>query len=89
MTKWPASLINLYLGEGEVESVLAAAKTSDAAAEPYQLCDANFYLAELALIDGNTEHAIDLFGRAQELCSPDYWEHYLAVFELDSLKKSN
>jgi lipoprotein NlpI len=89
LTKWPASLIDAYLGKGEYEAVFAAAKNPDTATETYQLCDANFYLAELALLDGDRQRARDLFEEAGKVCPTDVLERYMVSAELERLTKAN
>ena len=68
MTKWPAPIIRLYLGQIAPEAVLNAAHDSNANKKKEQLCEANFYLGELALQRGTKDEAVRLFGLAAAEC---------------------
>ena len=68
MTKWPAPIIRLYLGQIAPEAVLVAAQDSNANKKREQLCEANFYLGELALQRGTKNEAVRLFGVAAAEC---------------------
>ena len=61
MTIWPAPVIRLYLGQMTVEAVLAAADNPDAQTKERQICQANFYTAELKLQRGEKDEATHLF----------------------------
>src|ERR1700687_2511168 len=52
MTKWPAPVIRLYLGQIRPEAVLAAADDPDTSIKKRQACEANFFIGELALQRG-------------------------------------
>ena len=68
MTKWPAPIIRLYLGQTAPEAVLDAARDPNADTKREQLCEANFYLGELALQRGTKDEAVRLFGLAAAGC---------------------
>ena len=68
MTKWPAPIIRLYLGQMAPEAVLDAARDPNADTKREQLCEANFYLGELALQRGTKDEAMRLFGLAAAGC---------------------
>jgi lipoprotein NlpI len=84
MTKWPAPLIRLFLGQLTQDAVLAAANDPDAKKKQGQVCEANFYSGELALMQGAKENATDLFRLAAANC-PDSHERWAANAELKSL----
>src|SRR5262249_9689523 len=46
MTKWPAPVIRLFVGQLSPAAVMAAADTTDAAKKREQVCEANFYTGE-------------------------------------------
>jgi len=71
MTKWPAPVIRLYLGQLTSAAVLAGADDSDADVKQRRLCDANFFIGELALQQGSKEEASRLFRLAATGCSKD------------------
>jgi lipoprotein NlpI len=85
MTKWPAPLIRLYLGEGTAEAVLAATDDPDRDTKKAQVCTANFFLGEFALRQGETEEAKRLFGLAAAACSTGWVENGAARAELKAL----
>lgn len=68
MTKWPAPVIRLYLGQLTPEAVLAAADDPDATKKKEQVCDANFFSGELALQRGAKDEATRLFRLAATGC---------------------
>ena len=86
MTRWPAPAVRLYLGEITAEAALAAAAdNSDAATKKRQVCDASFFIGELALHAGKKDDATRLFRQATDGC-PDYlFSHEGAKAELKAL----
>jgi tetratricopeptide (TPR) repeat protein len=82
MTKWPAPLIRLYLGETTPEAVLAAADDRRPETKKGQLCEANFFIGELALQQGAKDEAAQLFRFAASNCPKDYMQLDAAVAEL-------
>jgi lipoprotein NlpI len=68
MTKWPAPVIRLYLGQMTPGAVLAAADHADADVKRRRVCEANFFLGELALQQGTKEEAARLFRLATTDC---------------------
>ena len=68
MTKWPAPVIRLFLGQLTPGAVLAAADDPNAERRSRQVCDANFYAGELALQQGNKDEATRLFRLAAADC---------------------
>ena len=85
MTKWPAPLIRLYLGQMTPESVLAAADNPDAKTKKGQVCEANFYSGELALQRDAKEEAVRLFRLAAADCPKTSTEWWAANAELKAL----
>jgi lipoprotein NlpI len=88
MTKWPAPLIRLYLGQSTPAAVLAAADDRNAATKTGQVCEANFYTGELALAQGEKDEAKRLFGLAAADCPKDFNEYADAIVELKALGAS-
>jgi lipoprotein NlpI len=68
MTKWPAPVIRLYLGQMTPESVLAAANDPDANTKAGQVCEANFYTGLLRLQQGAKDEAARLLKLAASDC---------------------
>jgi tetratricopeptide (TPR) repeat protein len=67
MTRWPAPVIRLYLGQLTPEAVLAAANSIPQTVEG-QVCEANFYTGELALQQTRKDEAKRRFALAAADC---------------------
>jgi tetratricopeptide (TPR) repeat protein len=85
MTKWPAPVICLFLGQMTPMAVLAAADGPDADTKKSQVCEANFYMGELALQQGVKEESARLFRFAAADCPRDFVERPAAYAELKAL----
>jgi lipoprotein NlpI len=85
MSKWPAPLVRLYLGEATPEAVLAAAEDRDPATKQAQVCEANFYIGKLALRQGAKQEAARRFRLAVDNCPRDFVEEPAAGAELRAL----
>lgn len=64
LRNWPGEVVDLYLGRAGPDIVLAAAKDPDPKKEKGQLCEAYFFLAERALLNGNRIDAKGLLEQA-------------------------
>jgi tetratricopeptide (TPR) repeat protein len=85
MTKWPAPVIRLYLGQLTPEAVLAAADDPNPATKRGQICEANFYSGELALQQGKKDEATRLFRLTAGDCDKGFIEYEGAKAELKAL----
>ena len=85
MAKWPAPVIQMFLGESTPQAVLAAADDRDAATKTGQLCEANFYIGELALQHGDKAEATRLFKLAAAGCPREFVEGPSANAELEAM----
>jgi len=85
MAKWPAPVIRLFLRSTTAEEVLRAADDPDPVKKKGQICEANFFTAELALQRGVKEEARRLFGVALADCPPTFVEAQAAAAELKAL----
>jgi tetratricopeptide (TPR) repeat protein len=85
MTKWPAPVIRLFLGQTTPVAVLAAADDPDADIKKSQICEANFYMGELALQQDVKEESARLFRLAAADCPRDFVEGAAAYAELKAL----
>lgn len=85
MTKWPAPLVRLYLGQMTAQAALAAAADANADTNKDQTCEANFYSGELALQQGAKDEAIRLFRLAASGCPRHFIESGAADAELKAL----
>jgi lipoprotein NlpI len=85
MAKWPAPIIRLFLGEMTAEEVLGAADDADPFKKKGQVCEANFYTAELALQQGGRERARQLLQLAITDCPKSFIEWPAANAELKAM----
>jgi len=85
MTKWPAPVIHVFLGQLTPEALLAAADNHDPKTEKGQVCEANFYSGELALQQGKKDEAARLFKLAANDCPKGLIEWAAASAELMAL----
>jgi lipoprotein NlpI len=85
MTKWPAPIIRLYLGQMTPEAIIAAAAEPEASKQESQVCEANFFSGELALQQGKKDEATRLFRIADEGCPKDSFQLIAAKDELKAL----
>ena len=85
MTKWPAPVIQHFLGEVTLPALLAAADDRDPATRGNQVCEANFYAGELSLLNGDRREAERLFRLSFEGCPHNFMEYDGARFELAGL----
>jgi lipoprotein NlpI len=88
MTKWPAPVIRLFLGQTTPAAVLANAVDPDAITRRGQVCEANFYTGELALQQGEKEEAARRFRLAAADCPREFVEGPAANAELKALGRS-
>jgi lipoprotein NlpI len=85
MTAWPAPVVRLLLGEMTPNAALDAAQNADARTMKGQVCEANFFSGELALLQGKRDEAIRLFRLAAGDCPPNFVESVGAHAELREL----
>ena len=85
MTKWPAPIIRLYLGQLTAEAVLIAADDPDADTKRGHICEANFFTGELMLQRGKKDDAAQLFRLAAADCPKDFIQYSAATAELKAL----
>ncbi|MBR0709568.1 tetratricopeptide repeat protein [Bradyrhizobium liaoningense] len=86
--KWPAPVVNLFLGTMTPEQVRSAADDADPAKKKGQVCEANFYTAERALQSGSRDEALKLFEQAAADCPKTFLEKPAADVELGALRAS-
>ena len=85
MTKWPAPLIRLFLGQTTPQALLATADDPDAKTKQRKVCEVNFYSAELALHRHAKDEATRLFRLAATNCPQNFTERAAAHAELKAL----
>ena len=86
MTKWPAPLVRLYLGQITLADANAAAEDPNAAIKKGQVCEASFYGGKLALQRGKKDDAKRLFELAAAECPRSFLEYGAANAELRTLR---
>jgi lipoprotein NlpI len=84
MAAWPAPVIRLFLGEITPAALLSFAKDSDSKKSQGRLCDANFFVGQLALLRGSKEEAKSAFQIAARACPPEFLEMGAAAAELNA-----
>lgn len=84
MTKWPAPIIRLYLGQSIAEAGFQEHEPDDNT-EIAHICEGDFFRAELIFQRGDKDKAAALFRAAAVVCPPNYVEHEGAVAELKGL----
>lgn len=84
MTKWPAPIVHLFLGETTPEAVLAATDDPDDEKKTGQICEANFYAGALAL-QREEKDARRLFQLAAAECPKGFVEWQAANAELKGI----
>ena len=85
MTKWPAPIMRLFLGQVTEEALLIAADHPDANIKRGQVCEANFFTGELMLQRGKKDEAARLFRLAAADCPKDFVQSAAANAELKVL----
>jgi lipoprotein NlpI len=85
MKAWPAPLIKLWRGEIKPDALLAAADNANEATKQAQVCEANFYGGELALLKDSRDEATRMFQAAAKECPQPFLERMAANAELRAL----
>jgi lipoprotein NlpI/transglutaminase-like putative cysteine protease len=87
LTEWPLPVVRFYRGEIAESELLKAAQDKSDSKRMYQLCEANFYIGQRHLRDGNAREAARAFKRARENEVFEYIEYRAAGFELERVGK--
>jgi lipoprotein NlpI len=85
MTAWPAPVVRLFLGQMTPAGLVDAAQDADSEKAKRQVCEANFYSGELALLQVTKDEATRLFRLAARDCRPTSVESESAKAELKAL----
>ena len=88
MTRWPAPVIRLFLGQMTPDAVLAAADDPNAMTKQRRVCEASFFSGELTLMQGAKENAARLFRLAAGDCPKTLIVWSAANAELKALSSS-
>ena len=87
MGAWPAPVVRLFLGEATPAAVLSAADHADPIKKKGQVCEANFFSAEYALLQNKKDEALRLFRLAASDCPPIFLEARAAKAALARIAK--
>ncbi|TIP35037.1 MAG: tetratricopeptide repeat protein, partial [Mesorhizobium sp.] len=85
MTKWPAPVARMLLGKQTPADTLKAADDPDATTKTGQVCEANFYTAELSRLQGQNDEALQLYRAAVSGCPKGFYEYQAAKAALREL----
>jgi lipoprotein NlpI len=85
MKAWPAPVVRLFTGELKADALMAEADNPSASVKAGQVCEANFYGGEHALIGGDRAEAVKLFQAAAKDCPRGFLEGIAAAEELKGL----
>lgn len=70
LNTWPGPVVAFYLGRITAEQVTSLAKSgTDAKVKRQQVCEAAFYVAQRALIQGDSSGAYQLLQDARGVCA--------------------
>jgi len=86
MSKWPAPIVRLYLGQITPADASTAADDRDATVKKGQACEVNFYGGKIALLRGKKDDAKRLFELAAAECPRSFLEYGAANAELRTLR---
>ena len=84
--KWPAAVVALYLGEGDLDIVISQAADPDPEADKVRRCGAHFFLGEWHLLRGEKPQALTLLTQTKNSCPRRTVEYDGAIAELERLK---
>lgn len=85
LSGFPGPVIHFYLGESTENDVMAAAKTGSPQEQREQLCEASFYLGEVALLHGKRDEAVRLFRQSIGTGLTYFYEYQGAAIEMQHL----
>jgi len=84
-SKWPAPVVDLFLGRSTPEQTLAAAADPDSVKERGQHCEAEFFIGEYLLLGQDRSNARVHFRAARETCPHNFLEYDGAAAEMARL----
>ena len=85
LSDWPGPIVKFYMGTVTSADLLAAAKSPDTKKEREQSCEANFYIGEQALIQGDPTAAVKFFKATLATGATSFVEYQSAEAELRRL----
>jgi tetratricopeptide (TPR) repeat protein len=85
LSKWPGPLLKLVLGQIEADEVMAAAANAETNAQKRQVCEANYFTGEDALLHNQQTTAMARFKAARDGCPKGNIGYAEALAELRRL----
>jgi len=85
---WPAPALKFYLGQVTADQLLVAAASRDPEKDQRQHCEANFYIAEDALLHEDRARAVAGFQTTASVCPQWILTYAAAVAELKRLDEA-
>jgi lipoprotein NlpI len=89
MGKWPAPIVQLFVGELTPAALLTSADDPRPQTKQDRLCEANFYIGELSLLQSDWTEAERLFRLVESDCPKVFYEWSAARAELKSLAEGH
>jgi lipoprotein NlpI len=86
LTRWPGPIMAFYEGFGTEEAVLHAADSGFPTEKKWKLCQAYFFLAEHALLDGDREKAMQFLQKSLATGATTHAQYAWAQGELHNLE---
>jgi lipoprotein NlpI len=81
--RWPYPILQLYIGTGDYEHALQAAKSDPK--DPSKLCELYFYVGEKYLLDGDTRHAREYFKKSVDTGVVEFNEYSMSKRSIEAL----
>ena len=72
MSRWPAQVVRMFLGEEQPAAVLARGTAN--ISNPYGACESDFFVAEYRYLQGQRDEAIRLYKSARQSCRRNFFE---------------
>jgi lipoprotein NlpI len=85
--KWPAPVVDFYLGKATEPALMAAAHHADPKTQSEQVCEANFYAGAFKALRNQAAQALPLLRAAEKGCPREFVEYNGALAELRLLKQ--
>jgi tetratricopeptide (TPR) repeat protein len=87
LSKWPGPVLKFYLGQMTAEDVMKAAN-SDIEMQKWQVCEANYFTGEDALLHDHRDTALARLEAARDSCPKNDTDYIAALVELNRLGAS-
>jgi len=88
LSKWPGPALKLDLGQMTANEVMAAAASGVSAWQKWQVCEANYYIGEDALLHHQRAMALAHFRAARDSCPKGATDYAAAMAELKRIGES-